>query len=109
MDLFFVISGFIMVHVSRREPSPTAFLRARAMRVVPLCWLATLTATWTALKRLWRNALLSASDETFASDRTVSEATKQAWAAHRKAPRDLPTTPCFPANTNWPTPPASVK
>lgn len=44
VDLFFVISGFIMVHVSGREPSPAAFLRARAVRVVPLYWLATLLA-----------------------------------------------------------------
>lgn len=42
VDVFFVISGFIMVHVSRREPSPIMFLRARALRVVPLYWLLTL-------------------------------------------------------------------
>ena len=41
VDLFFVISGFIMMHVSGREPSPGAFLRARAVRIVPLYWLAT--------------------------------------------------------------------
>ena len=44
VDLFFVISGFIMMHVSGREPSPGAFLRARAIRIVPLYWLATLLA-----------------------------------------------------------------
>ena len=44
VDLFFVISGFIMVHVSRREATPAAFLRARALRVVPLYWLVTLAA-----------------------------------------------------------------
>lgn len=44
VDLFFIISGFIMVHVSRREPSLTAFLRARAVRLAPLYWLATLLA-----------------------------------------------------------------
>ncbi len=33
-----------MEYVSRREPSPGAFLRARAIRIVPLYWLATLLA-----------------------------------------------------------------
>lgn len=42
VDVFFVISGFIMVHVSRREMTPADFLRARALRVVPLYWLLTL-------------------------------------------------------------------
>ena len=44
VDVFFVISGFIMVHVSGREPSPMAFLRARVIRLVPLYWLVTLAA-----------------------------------------------------------------
>ena len=42
VDLFFVISGFVMMHVSARETTPLAFLRARAWRLVPLYWLATL-------------------------------------------------------------------
>ena len=44
VDIFFVISGFIMVHVSRRETAPLAFLQARALRVVPLYWLVTFVA-----------------------------------------------------------------
>jgi exopolysaccharide production protein ExoZ len=44
VDVFFVISGFIMQHVSRRETTPIAFLRARILRVVPLYWLVTLAA-----------------------------------------------------------------
>ena len=42
VDVFFVISGFIMVHVSQRETTPRLFLLARARRVVPLYWLASL-------------------------------------------------------------------
>lgn len=42
VDVFFVISGFIMANVSRRETTPTVFLRARALRVVPLYWMVTL-------------------------------------------------------------------
>lgn len=47
VDVFFVISGFIMTLVSKRETRPLAFLRARAIRVVPLYWVCTLA--WAAL------------------------------------------------------------
>lgn len=43
VDLFFVISGFIMWTVSiRRETRPAVFLIARLKRIVPLYWIATL-------------------------------------------------------------------
>lgn len=43
VDLFFVISGFIMWTISARQPrEPGEFLRARVERIVPLYWLATL-------------------------------------------------------------------
>ena len=42
VDLFFVISGFIMAYVSREDQTPLGFLRARALRVVPLYWIVTL-------------------------------------------------------------------
>ena len=46
--IFFVISGFIMVHISwddfgRRGAAPN-FLRRRIIRIVPLYWLATIAA-----------------------------------------------------------------
>lgn len=42
VDLFFVISGFIMWTASSRRPvSPSAFFRARIKRIVPLYWIAT--------------------------------------------------------------------
>jgi exopolysaccharide production protein ExoZ len=45
VDVFFVISGFIMVHVSRdrfgRRGAFTPFLARRIIRIVPLYWLAT--------------------------------------------------------------------
>lgn len=46
VDLFFVISGFIMMHVSQREASPLTFLRARTLRIIPLYWLITLPMGW---------------------------------------------------------------
>lgn len=43
VDLFFVISGFIMWTISTRERrTPSSFLWARLERIVPLYWLATL-------------------------------------------------------------------
>lgn len=55
VDVFFVISGFIMMHTSRREPAPGSFLAARARRVLPLWWLAVLlTAVQTTDNAPWR-------------------------------------------------------
>ncbi len=52
VDLFFVISGFIMVHTSWAKPrgigSVGSFLFARATRIYPLYWLVTL-----ALVPIW--------------------------------------------------------
>src|SRR5215470_12318280 len=43
VDLFFVISGFIMVYTtSRRETQPWDFFAHRIARVVPMYWLLTL-------------------------------------------------------------------
>ena len=45
VDLFFVISGFIMVAMTEsRQTSPLGFLKDRIVRIVPLYWLATLLA-----------------------------------------------------------------
>jgi exopolysaccharide production protein ExoZ len=49
VDLFFVISGFIMVVItSRTECTPQKFFLLRIIRVVPLYWLATLA--WIAYR-----------------------------------------------------------
>ncbi len=42
VDLFFVVSGFVMMLVSGRENSPARFMLARLLRVVPLYWAVTL-------------------------------------------------------------------
>lgn len=50
VDLFFVISGFIMVHTtSRRSVSPGAFLVSRLVRIAPLYWLLTVMVFAVAL------------------------------------------------------------
>jgi exopolysaccharide production protein ExoZ len=53
VDLFFVISGFIMVYISADRRGVTAaqrFLASRILRIVPIYWL--LTATWTSFALL---------------------------------------------------------
>jgi peptidoglycan/LPS O-acetylase OafA/YrhL len=43
VDLFFVISGFVMVYtIDRGEPAPGVFAWRRLTRIAPLYWLATL-------------------------------------------------------------------
>jgi exopolysaccharide production protein ExoZ len=41
VDVFFVISGFIMWVLSERGPSPASFALDRVLRITPLYWLAT--------------------------------------------------------------------
>jgi len=42
VDIFFVISGFIMIYIAKPDTQPGAFLNARIRRVVPLYWFFTL-------------------------------------------------------------------
>ncbi|WP_283780548.1 acyltransferase family protein [Pseudomonas abieticivorans] len=45
VDLFFIISGFVMCHVSANKSiSPVNFMRARLVRILPLYWLLTCAA-----------------------------------------------------------------
>lgn len=40
VDIFFVISGFIMMHIQSRTPKTTyEFIKSRAIRIIPLYWL----------------------------------------------------------------------
>lgn len=41
VDIFFVISGFIMIYIARPDDTPTAFFANRIRRVVPLYWFFT--------------------------------------------------------------------
>src|SRR5246127_1178159 len=50
VDVFFVISGFVMwVTTDRDPPKPLEFLRRRAVRILPPYWLFTLLAAVLAL------------------------------------------------------------
>lgn len=42
VDIFFVISGFVMVYIQKNKPrTPKAFLTDRFFRIVPMYWLLT--------------------------------------------------------------------
>ncbi len=57
VDVFFVISGFVLWTACEARPTtPGAFLLARAERVLPLYWIATLAVAAVAL---WRPEALS--------------------------------------------------
>ncbi len=50
VDLFFVISGFIIYYATERSnPSPLQFLRRRVERIIPVYWFLTLLAVAIAL------------------------------------------------------------
>ena len=44
VDIFFVISGFIMVYILKPDTRPGAFWLQRFTRIVPLYWFATAVA-----------------------------------------------------------------
>lgn len=53
VDIFFVISGFIMIHVTRESDTPARFALARIARIVPLYWIATVGAVLAAIVAPW--------------------------------------------------------
>ncbi len=60
VDVFFVVSGFIMwVIAERRSPTPTSFLRGRIRRIVPVYWMATAVMIAGGLAGLFPNLRLS--------------------------------------------------
>lgn len=61
VDIFFVISGFIMwVICDRRPVTPVQFLAERARRIVPIYWLATAAMVAGAIVGLFPNLKLTA-------------------------------------------------
>lgn len=53
VDLFFAISGFIMVYVSSERDTAASFALGRLARIVPLYWLATFAAMGLIAVRPW--------------------------------------------------------
>ena len=45
VDLFFIVSGFVICHVTyNKTPAPFEFVKARLVRILPLYWLLTCVA-----------------------------------------------------------------
>lgn len=60
VDVFFVISGFIMWVISARRPvAPLAFLKERLRRIAPVYWLATVVMIGGGIAGLFPNLILS--------------------------------------------------
>ncbi|OCP03397.1 MULTISPECIES: acyltransferase [unclassified Ensifer] len=60
VDVFFVVSGFIMWVISARRPmSPLTFLRDRIQRIAPIYWLATAVMVLGGIAGLFPNLILS--------------------------------------------------
>jgi len=61
VDLFFVISGFIMVYASEslfgKPGASRTFMLRRTIRIVPLYWMATTYALWIYMDGKWSNPL----------------------------------------------------
>lgn len=62
VDIFFVISGFVMLHTQMQKKRHTgAFLKSRILRIVPIYWLITLfvVAVYYAVPGIFRSMELS--------------------------------------------------
>lgn len=61
VDLFFVISGFVMVHIAGQRDGPGRFMFDRVARIAPLYWAATFAAIGAVAVRPWlfQNAIVT--------------------------------------------------
>jgi exopolysaccharide production protein ExoZ len=93
VDLFFVISGFIMIHTTRRGLNPRDFLRRRFSRIVPLYALVTLLAYAESLlgahggggEALWRLAAALAFIPSYNSKGEIAPVFEPGWTLHFEA------------------------
>ncbi|MBX2879987.1 MAG: acyltransferase [Granulosicoccus sp.] len=53
VDIFFVISGFIMIYIARPEDTPKRFFNNRVRRVVPLYWFFTILMACILITMPW--------------------------------------------------------
>lgn len=67
VDLFFVVSGFVMVYVAGRKATPARFMFDRIARIVPLYWIATLGIVAAQAFREWLFAKSLVTPETIIS------------------------------------------
>lgn len=62
VDIFFIISGFIMVYIARENDTPGSFIKNRVKRIVPLYWFFTLlmVAIFLLIPSLYKSAVVNA-------------------------------------------------
>src|SRR3954468_7709924 len=53
VDLFFVISGFIMMYITEQDTDPVSFMKSRLLRIVPMYWLMTAVAFFLLWPDAW--------------------------------------------------------
>ncbi len=68
VDLFFVISGFIMVHITRAaSETPVGFMSKRIARIVPLYWVVTAATVAAAVFAPWAFPAINLAPESIAA------------------------------------------
>ena len=61
VDIFFVLSGFLMTLITNERSRPWPFLRERLLRIVPPYWIATIAALWLGIAGIfWTPSLMQA-------------------------------------------------
>lgn len=58
VDVFFVISGFLMVAITTSETSPMEFVKNRIKRILPVYWIATTVMLFGVIFGMFPNAQL---------------------------------------------------
>lgn len=82
VDIFFVISGFVMVYSQARKPKTfAAFLRGRAIRILPIYWLSTI---FFAGLLLFLPQIFNA--DRFDAYKTIASLMMVTWATVRELP-----------------------
>ena len=59
VDVFFILSGFIMFEIAEGEPTPRRFILDRIRRIVPAYWIVTLLVAATQIAGLTENSSFS--------------------------------------------------
>lgn len=66
VDIFFVLSGFLMIRITGEDSRPWPFMRDRLWRIVPLYWLASLVAFGLGLLGMFGSPSLQRAAASFA-------------------------------------------
>jgi exopolysaccharide production protein ExoZ len=87
VDIFFVLSGFLMWTITANETRPLAFLRDRVRRIMPSYWLVTIAVSIAIASGLYRTTTISFDQAVmsllfiphFSTDGLLYPVLKQGW------------------------------